>query len=74
MPLVPLAPAILEGVVLGLAGLAALYVGICIGSFLVATGQTVATSTAMALMTFPLRLRPEPWMIEACGEACRVKQ
>jgi hypothetical protein len=57
-PLVPLAPFLMEGVVLGGAMIASLYLGLCIGSLMVALGQTVTTSTLVAFMTYPLQMPP----------------
>lgn len=42
--------------------LATAYIGACIGSLVVATGQTLSTSSIMATVTFPLRLHLEPWL------------
>ena len=42
--------------------LATAYLGCCIGSFLVATGQTLSSSNIIANITFPLRLPGYPWV------------
>jgi hypothetical protein len=52
---------------------AAFYVGACIGSFVVATGQTLSTSSIMATMTFPLRLSQPPWLLPAVNDVLKQR-
>jgi hypothetical protein len=47
---------------------AAAYVGACIGSFVVATGQTLSATSFGAAVTFPLRMQPAAWMWDALEE------